>query len=101
MTTYIPSLTLPSSILSSLPASILLPVLAGSLIGFGTRPGPTQRDYLELKLPPLRPPPWLFGPTWVALYGMMGYASHRAWTIGTSSLNPQTVALTKVFYLPF
>jgi len=49
---------------------------------------------MSLKQPPFRPPPWVFGPAWTTLYGLMGYAAHRAWTTGTSSLNPTTHALT-------
>jgi len=48
----------------------------------------TQKTYLALKQPPLRPPPEVFGPMWTVLYGMMGYAAHRAWTTGSLSLNP-------------
>ncbi|KAK3655664.1 hypothetical protein LTR56_003313 [Elasticomyces elasticus] len=95
MTTHIPSLTLPAILFQQPAAAILLPVAVGTAIGFGTRPKQTQQTYLALRQPPLRPPPWIFGPMWTLLYGLMGYAAHRAWTTGTSSLNPQTVALTK------
>ncbi|KAK5722916.1 hypothetical protein LTR17_014129 [Elasticomyces elasticus] len=95
MTTHIPSLTLPAILFQQPAAAILLPVAVGTAIGFGTRPKQTQQTYLALRQPPLRPPPWIFGPMWTLLYGLMGYAAHRAWTTGTSSLNPQTVVLTK------
>lgn len=42
MTTYIPSLTLPSFIFENAAASILLPVAAGTAVGFSTR-----RMYLQ------------------------------------------------------
>jgi translocator protein len=38
----------------------------------------TQETYGAIKQPPLRPPPYVFGPAWTALYGLMGYAAHRA-----------------------
>lgn len=47
------------------------------------------------KSSPGRPPGWVFGPAWTLLYGLMGYAAHRAWTIGTTSANPQTVDLAR------
>lgn len=87
MTTYIPQLTLPESIFSSFPASILLPITLGSAVGWSTRPKQVPRTYLSLNQPPLRPPPQVFGPVWTLLYGLMGYASHRAYSIGTSPLN--------------
>ncbi|KAK5117609.1 hypothetical protein LTR62_005031 [Meristemomyces frigidus] len=95
MTTYIPSLTLPSVVFEQPAAAILLPVLAGTAIGFSTRPKETQSTYLKLRQPPLRPPPWVFGPAWTTLYGLMGYAAYRAWSTGMSSLDPRKVQLTK------
>lgn len=55
----------------------------------------TQETYRRIKQPPLHPPAWLFGPVWTALYATMGYTAFRAWTTGTSSLNPETVTLAK------
>ncbi|OAQ72658.1 translocator protein [Pochonia chlamydosporia 170] len=91
MTTYIPSLTIPSAVLQHPAASVLLPIALGTAVGFGTRPAETQKTYLALKQPPLRPPPWVFGPVWTVLYGLMGYASHRIATIGLSSVSPAVV----------
>ncbi|KAI9888641.1 MAG: hypothetical protein M1814_006581 [Vezdaea aestivalis] len=48
-----------------------------------------------MKQPPYRPPPAVFGPVWTALYTTMGYTAYRAWTIGTSSINPNIVSLAK------
>ncbi|KAK3943644.1 putative translocator protein [Diplogelasinospora grovesii] len=96
MTTYIPQLTLPEAIFNSMPASILLPVALGTAVGYSTRPKETQRQYLAWKQPPLRPPPYVFGPVWTALYGMMGYAAYRAVHLGTSPLNsPSTIAAAR------
>lgn len=55
----------------------------------------TQKTYLALKQPPLRPPPEVFGPVWTLLYGLMGYAANRAWTSGSLSLNPATRDLAR------
>jgi translocator protein len=46
-----------------------------------------------MKQPPLRPPPYVFGPVWTLLYGLMGYAAHRAVTAG---LNPLTSSVAGV-----
>ncbi|MCJ1474312.1 hypothetical protein MMC13_002970 [Lambiella insularis] len=95
MTSYIPSITLPSQVFSQPAASILLPITLGTGIGFAIRPVDTQRTYMALKQPPYRPPPYVFGPMWTVLYGLMGYAAFRAWTTGMASFNPQTRELTK------
>lgn len=60
---------------------------------------------MSWKQPPLRPPPWIFGPVWTVLYGMMGYSAYRAVHFGTSPLNlpvcappfPRTKDLTDSF----
>ncbi|KAG9242231.1 TspO/MBR family-domain-containing protein [Calycina marina] len=82
MTTFIPSLTLPAAIFASPAASILFPVVLGTAVGFSVRPKETQKTYMALKQPPCRPPPWVFGPVWTALYGLMGYSAYRAYTVG-------------------
>jgi benzodiazapine receptor len=119
MTSYIPSLTLPASIFAQPAASILLPVAMSGMVGYACRrkssprndraiPRPrraalttraaseTQKTYMALKQPPLRPPPWVFGPTWTVLYMLMGYGAYHAWTTGTTSFDPSTVELAKV-----
>ncbi|KAI6904404.1 TspO/MBR-related protein [Hortaea werneckii] len=95
MTTYIPSLTLPSITFEHPAASILLPIAAGTAVGFSTRPKETQRTYLALRQPPLRPPPQVFGPVWTLLYGLMGYAAYRAWNVGVGSFDAKKVLLAK------
>lgn len=37
MTTYIPALTLPSAVFANGPVSILLPIVAGTAVGYSTR----------------------------------------------------------------
>ncbi|TGO81598.1 hypothetical protein BPOR_1089g00030 [Botrytis porri] len=100
MTTFIPSLTLPAAIFANPSASVLLPVTLGSAIGFAVRrskPPPqqttntppakeTQKTYMALKQPPFRPPPYVFGPAWTLLYGLMGYSAYRAYSTGLSPL---------------
>ncbi|MCJ1315457.1 hypothetical protein MMC15_000776 [Xylographa vitiligo] len=95
MTSYIPSITLPSQVFAQPAASILLPIALGTGIGFAVRPVDTERTYLALKQPPYRPPPYVFGPAWTVLYGLMGYSAYRAWTTGMASFNPETRELTK------
>lgn len=111
---YIPGLTLPASVFSSAPVSILLPLGLGMGSGLIAQPGaarpksrtdtassdrgtwkPTQERYMALKQPPFRPPPWLFAPAWTTLYLLMGYAAHRAWTNGMASMNPRIVEDTR------
>lgn len=42
---------------------------------------------MALKQPPFRPPPQAFGPVWTILYGLMGYAAHRAYSTGMHPLS--------------
>lgn len=87
MTTFIPSITLPYVVFSNPAASVLLPVALGSAIGYSTNgeahassfegtvltthhPAEgAQKTYLDIKQPPFKPPPQVFGPVWMALYG--------------------------------
>ncbi|KFY05006.1 hypothetical protein O988_00348 [Pseudogymnoascus sp. VKM F-3808] len=96
MTTYIPSLTIPSGILLNPAASILLPVALGSAVGFSSRPNNDQKNYMALKQPPCRPPPEIFGPLWTLFYGLMGYGAFRACNSGLSPLrSPDVIQATK------
>ncbi|MCJ1249206.1 hypothetical protein MMC30_006429 [Trapelia coarctata] len=101
MTSYIPSITLPGQIFAQPAASILLPIVLGTSVGFSIAPKGTQKKYMALKQPPYSPPPWLFGPAWTVLYGLMGFAAYRAWTTGMASFNPETRALAKVCIVPW
>lgn len=87
---YIPSITLPAAVFETPAASILLPVVAGLTVGYAGR-NITKKMYQELKQPPLRPPPQVFGPVWTAIYGLMGYGAYRVWNIGMSSFDPSKV----------
>lgn len=62
MTSYIPSLTLPGFVFEQPAVAILLPIAAGTAVGFSTRPRETQDQYMALKQPSYRPPPQIFGP---------------------------------------
>ncbi|KAI1368845.1 TspO/MBR family-domain-containing protein [Xylaria arbuscula] len=95
MTTYIPKITtIPYDVFASPTASTLLPILLGGAVGYSTRPEQTKETYSAMKQPPLRPPPYVFGPAWTALYGLMGYAAHRAVMRASSPLfsSPQGVS---------
>ncbi|KAI1310314.1 TspO/MBR family-domain-containing protein [Xylaria venustula] len=86
MTAYIPKInTIPYEVFASPSASILLPIALGTAVGYSTKPDKTKQTYDALRQPPLRPPPYVFGPAWTALYGLMGYAAHRAVMHASSS----------------
>ncbi|KAI9677928.1 MAG: hypothetical protein M1829_002425 [Trizodia sp. TS-e1964] len=96
MTTYIPFLTLPSQAFSKPAIAILLPIVSGTTVGFLVSPKGkrnTYAEYLALKQPPYNPPPWVFGPVWTLLYGLMGFSAYRAWTAGRLSPDPLTRGL--------
>jgi len=86
---FIQSLTLPAAIFANPAVSILLPIGLGTAVGYSVSPSKTQKTYMALKQPPYRPPPYVFGPAWTLLYGLMGYSAYRAYSTGmatTSSL---------------
>ena len=95
MTTYIPSITLPAFVFEKPAVSVLLPIVLGQAVGLSARPDETKQTYNALKQPPYAPPPKIFAPIWTVLYGSMGYAAYRAWTIGTTSLDPTKASLAK------
>ncbi|EPS40916.1 hypothetical protein H072_5209 [Dactylellina haptotyla CBS 200.50] len=88
-------LGLPSQILASPAASILLPIALGSAVGWSISPSMTRKTYLSLRQPPLRPPSWVFGPVWTVLYGLMGYGIHHAYT--TSYHHPGFAATSALY----
>ncbi|KAK5990851.1 Translocatorhomolog-like protein [Cladobotryum mycophilum] len=89
MTTYMPAITIPSTIFQNPASSILLPVALGTIVGFSTRPSKAQKTYLDIRQPPLRPPPWLFGPS----YGICCLPSVKRRSLPLAS--PATVQTTK------
>ncbi|OCL02361.1 TspO/MBR-related protein [Glonium stellatum] len=95
MTSFIPSLALPSIAFEQPAIAILLPIALGTGIGYSTRPDRTQKTYRALKQPPLNPPPQVFGPVWTFLYASMGYAAYRAWSAGINSFDPNKANLAK------
>ena len=108
---YIPSLTLPPVFFSSPALAIGFPITCGLINGLLSQPGSsklktlsskstaekgadldaTKQQYLALKQPPGNPPPYVFAPVWTTLYGLMGFASHRAWVQGMASAKPQVI----------
>jgi benzodiazapine receptor len=88
MTTSLPPLTLPHAVFASAAPAVLMPVVLGSVVGVATGRAGVKRTYAAIKQPPLNPPAWVFGPVWTILYGLMGYASHRAFVSGTTASSP-------------
>ncbi|MFW6389904.1 MAG: TspO/MBR family protein [Halanaerobiales bacterium] len=56
---------------------LTIPLVTGLLSGYLT--ADEVKIYDELVLPAFAPPGWVFGPAWIFLYLMMGYASYRIW----------------------
>ena len=63
--------------------SIILCQLAGFIGSFFTRD--SIGWYITLTKPSFRPPNWLFGPVWIALYLLMGIALYLIWKRGFQS----------------
>lgn len=56
----------------------LLVVYAAAAVGSAASIGAPD-FYTDLERPPWAPPPWLFGPVWTVLYGLMGVAAWLVW----------------------
>ncbi|CRK18950.1 hypothetical protein BN1723_017722 [Verticillium longisporum] len=110
MTTFIPALTLPRQVFDHPATSILLPIALGTAVGYtSSRKFPlhpraalrhgranTLKTYASIKNPPGNPPPYVFGPVWTLLYGLMGYAAYRAVSIGLApGATPAQADLTR------
>ena len=57
--------------------SVAIPEIIGFISAFLT--AGTMEMYKNLNQPAFSPPGWIFGPAWLILYGLMGYASYRIW----------------------
>lgn len=70
-------LRLPSVFFTNPYLATCFPVVVGGLIGYqsGTR---AKEIYADLKQPPLKPSPKLFGPVWTTVYAATGFASYLA-----------------------
>jgi translocator protein len=54
--------------------------LAAGLVGNWLGGGGDPQFYQQLDRPAWAPPPWLFGPVWIALYVLMGVAAWLVWS---------------------
>ena len=61
--------------------AVAVPLVVGGLSGLATAQG-VRTWYPTLAKPPFNPPAWVFGPTWTALYIMMGVAAFLVWQRG-------------------
>lgn len=62
---------------------LLTPLALGSLSAFLS--GDIPAVYNSLVLPSFAPPSWVFGPVWIVLYLMMGFASWSVYNAPASS----------------
>ena len=74
-----------TSIAEYLPAAgfVALPLVGGFISGVTYNKRTTMREWYEkLNFPWYRPPNWLFGPVWSAIYTCMGVSSYLIWREG-------------------
>ena len=57
--------------------AVVIPLFIGLLSGYLT--AEAMDVYQNLEQPAFSPPGWIFGPAWIVLYILMGYASYRIW----------------------
>lgn len=70
--------------IAGLALAIVTCELAGALGALATDAG----FYQQLARPTWAPPPWLFGPVWLALYALMGTAAWLVWRTGAGRRAP-------------
>jgi len=49
--------------------------------------------YRLLRKPSFNPPPWVFGPVWTTLYGLMAVSAHRIWRKPSSPDRTRALAI--------
>lgn len=75
--------------------AVLLTLSAGAIGSFFTAPAISEW-YVNLNMPALSPPNWLFGPVWTTLYILMGLATFLVWREG---LEKRLVKVALVVYI--
>ncbi len=77
--------------------SIIINILIPNLIGIisSSLSSDSMSQYNRLKLPKVHPPGWVFGIVWVAIYIMIGIASHLIWN---SVINPSSLLIAYAIY---
>ncbi|RKO98945.1 hypothetical protein CXG81DRAFT_28264 [Caulochytrium protostelioides] len=67
--------------------------------GYATYDSKNLAWYRGIKQPSWKPPPFLFGPVWTTLYGIMGYVSYLVWREGQlhPALAPAATAALRVY----
>uniref|UniRef100_A0A1Y9HB45 Peripheral-type benzodiazepine receptor n=1 Tax=Anopheles farauti TaxID=69004 RepID=A0A1Y9HB45_9DIPT len=78
--------------IAKIAAAVVLPQLGGFVNGHLTRQE-IKVWYNQLTFPSFRPPNWVFGPVWTALYSGMGYASYLVWKTGGGFSGPAQIPL--------